>query len=231
MYIQTISNDILDFSNPSAFRPKLDDIITVLPRVKRFNGHSDVTLESHSIWVASFLQLNRLQICKDYKLDIHFNHFYSLIVWGLFHDAHEVYTGDIVTPLKDLVRSRSGTDPIRDLENSLDAVISEHVVKPNFDNPEYQFLGLDFVNQYKHIIKLADVVAFVYERVISGFDSMHFKAPLPDTIDWSRYHVPNLLQTTCSFGMIMYDLSKKGFIHLLDSEMDMAQCILMAENN
>jgi len=72
---------------PRAEEIKLEDIANGLANKARYNGHSGAfySVAQHSVYVAAALPPH-------------------LRVHGLLHDAHEVYTGDIISPMKDYFR-------------------------------------------------------------------------------------------------------------------------------
>ena len=85
-FIQTQSGVAFNLANPSPDMVDLDDIATALSYTVRFNGHTGTSysVAEHSVWVS--------RMCPP-EARMH----------GLMHDAHEAYTGDIVSPLKKLL--------------------------------------------------------------------------------------------------------------------------------
>lgn len=82
-WIQTESGLAFDFENPRPEMIDMEDVATALSYMPRFNGHT----RSHYSVAEHSLLVSRLVPEPD-------------ALWGLLHDAHEAYTGDIVSPLK-----------------------------------------------------------------------------------------------------------------------------------
>ena len=89
--IETFSGCFVNFVKPCETQVNLRDIAYGLSRQSRFNGHTKgcvpYSVAQHSVWVAMIAQ-------KFFDADQH------TTLLALFHDAHEAYTGDIVSPLK-----------------------------------------------------------------------------------------------------------------------------------
>jgi uncharacterized protein len=86
--VETWSGRFVDLARPHPDDIDIDDIATSLARLARFNGHTRHawTVAQHSILVARLLDEN-----------------IAAARWGLLHDAHEAYIGDISTPVKIMV--------------------------------------------------------------------------------------------------------------------------------
>lgn len=87
-WTETSTGQFVDLLNPSPDTIKLVDIAGHLSRLPRFSGAEAYSVADHSVWVAEYLYL-RTQSAR-------------IALQGLFHDAHEAYTGDITTPVKRL---------------------------------------------------------------------------------------------------------------------------------
>ena len=85
-WIQTQSGVAFDLADPKPEMVVLEDIAQALAFMPRFNGHTGnwYSVAQHSVLVSRLLP-------KEHRM------------WGLMHDAHEAYTGDIVSPLKALL--------------------------------------------------------------------------------------------------------------------------------
>ncbi len=137
--IETHSGKRVSFNNPMQEQITFGDIAWSLSRTSRFNGHTQgeypYTVAQHSVWVAfivqHYLQANRL-----------------ITLQALFHDAHEAYTGDIVSPLKYITELHHLISPI---EKRLQRVIHQtfHIPEPT--------------EEAARIISLADQYALAVE--------------------------------------------------------------------
>jgi uncharacterized protein len=115
------------------------DIAHHLSLINRFNGATDTpySVAQHSVLVADLL------LAKKQPADV--------CLWGLLHDAHEAYLGDVTTPVKaalfgDLIWP-TGWD---DLTNGFDQAI------------QLKF-SLTLTTIEHREVKLADVTAFATE--------------------------------------------------------------------
>ncbi len=88
--IEMPSGKLFNLANPDAKTVDIYDIAWNLSRIPRFNGGTigsqPYSVAEHSIWVAKYLEKR-------------FDN-YLLALYGLLHDAHEAYTGDITSPFK-----------------------------------------------------------------------------------------------------------------------------------
>ena len=124
MKLETVSGNFVDIENPDPQTIKINDIAWALSRIPRFAGHTisaiPFTVGEHSIFVANIVK--RLisdetfftnwykDIFKEFNfidyppknLEIINQYFKSdeLIIKALLHDAAEVFSGDIPSPLK-----------------------------------------------------------------------------------------------------------------------------------
>lgn len=86
IWIRTWSGVEFDLENPDPCMVDIEDIAISLSHIIRFNGQTGVpyTVAEHSMYVSA--------ACSDENK-----------MWGLLHDAHEAYVGDIITPVKRLI--------------------------------------------------------------------------------------------------------------------------------
>ena len=120
----------LDLLNPTLDMIVWDDIAEALAKACRFGGHCRgfYSVAQHSLLVAQLMP-------RRWR------------AYGLLHDAHEAFTGDLISPLKALIG-----EPIRRIERRLDALI-------------YQAAGIDPPTpEIAASIKRADIVALATER-------------------------------------------------------------------
>lgn len=85
-WIQSASNTKIDFRHPDPDSFKIEDIALGLSRQPRYAGQGKFfySVAQHSIYVAT-------QVRADIR------------IYGLLHDAHEAYMGDIPGPLKSIL--------------------------------------------------------------------------------------------------------------------------------
>lgn len=124
--ITTVSGRVVSFVDPKPETISLEDIAGHLSKLCRFGG---ATREFYSVAQHSVLVSHIAEALG------------GSATWGLFHDAAEAYTNDIVTPLKNLIRPQ--IDPIE--ERLLDAI--------------GKAAGLDFRGRHWPTIKEADRLA------------------------------------------------------------------------
>lgn len=132
--ILTNSGLWFDFNYPQVDQVCLHDIAHALSRICRFGGHTYVhySVAQHSVVVADLVR----------------DHGYSTLMQkhGLLHDAHEAMTGDIVSPLKDLLIG------IKPIELRIDEVIRQAFAIPAISWHD------------RNVIKTFDKMAYEIER-------------------------------------------------------------------
>ena len=91
MKIQTYSGGTYDFEEPTLERSAIFDIAHALSKICRFTGHTKqfYSVAEHSFRVSDAV----FSSTGDLRLGY----------YGLLHDAHEAFVGDISTPLKRLL--------------------------------------------------------------------------------------------------------------------------------
>lgn len=102
----TYSGLEFDPAHPRSNQISLLDIAVGLSRVPRFVGHliQPYSVAHHSIYVSQLLEQSNCSV--------------EVQLQGLLHDASEAYTGDIPTPVKDLLKPN-----ITELENNIQRAI------------------------------------------------------------------------------------------------------------
>jgi len=115
--VETASGLVVDLVTPTPETINIRDIAWSLSRLARYNGHTlgdfPYSVAQHSCWVA-----NRVMSKTNDK---------SFALYALLHDAHEAYTGDMVSPMKWLDRL---SHIIKDIEFSLQQAIHTAVDMP-----------------------------------------------------------------------------------------------------
>jgi hypothetical protein len=92
-FILTNSGKRFDLVDPKPEQVDINHIAHALSQIVRFTGHCQIplTVAEHSIRVSQAIEGRG-------------EHPY-VCLWGLLHDAHEAYTGDISTPMKEVINS------------------------------------------------------------------------------------------------------------------------------
>lgn len=116
--MSTYSGRRLDLKSPRPEDINLEDISVALSGMVRFTGHAmSYTVAHHCL--AGVKVIERLGLGDEATRD-------ELKLNFLLHDAHEAYTGDISTPLKNLI----GRKRIRKIERRIQAAIRESMRLP-----------------------------------------------------------------------------------------------------
>ena len=90
-HICTTSGIMFNLAEPTPEMVNIRDVAHALSRIVRFNGHGDgISVAQHSVMVHDDLYTNHRAGA-------------GIALLGLLHDAHEAYTGDLPTPLKELL--------------------------------------------------------------------------------------------------------------------------------
>lgn len=109
IWIRTASGRDIDIENPDPEQIDIEDIAKSLARQNRFNGHTHepYNVAEHSVRVSRLVEL---WTAND-----------ALALRALLHDAAEAYIGDIIAPVKALLRKH--TSAIDDVERGLEVAI------------------------------------------------------------------------------------------------------------
>ncbi|MFZ5593689.1 MAG: YfbR-like 5'-deoxynucleotidase [Pseudomonadota bacterium] len=96
---------LVDLIDPKPEHISIEDIAWSLSRTARFNGSTSgefvYSVAQHSVWVSMVIQ-------QFWGRDT------SVALQALLHDAHEAYTGDIVTPMKRMANLHAAISEIED---------------------------------------------------------------------------------------------------------------------
>ena len=135
-WMATASGGIFHLKDPQAAEVSLFDIAEGLSKLNRFNGQTPVfySVAQHSCVVMDLLPRE----AKPY---------------GLFHDAHEAYTGDMTRPVAALLKEKFGCNVLSGLKKTLDAVI-------------YEAFGIEYPMHpnIKRLVEEADMCALATEK-------------------------------------------------------------------
>lgn len=104
-WIQTISGKAFDLDQPKPDMVDFNDIATALSKICRFNGHCRgfYSVAEHCVRVARAMP--------------------AFKIYGLLHDAHEAYIGDITTPTHAALMLMNAGTSIDDLKEKVDVAI------------------------------------------------------------------------------------------------------------
>lgn len=153
------SGNVIDLLNPTADQIDWWDIAIALSRIWRFGGGTDefYSVAEHSLWVM------RRAVMGDAKLAL----------LALLHDAHEAYTGDIITPMKRAAAVQNGHLGLEKIQTRLDRLINAKAGLPQVAS-----------QQCNEAIKEYDFLAFATEcRDLRPFaPKLATIEPHPDTI-------------------------------------------------
>jgi 5'-deoxynucleotidase YfbR-like HD superfamily hydrolase len=141
---------MFDLANPSPKQVVRSDILYALGNLPRFTGHvTEYTVLEHSILVAELVERE--------------HHDPYLTLTALYHDAHEAYTGDISTPMKNVL----GREKVMLIEERIQHAIHEACNIP----------GISY-EAYVDYIKPADeaILSFEYDQF---FESNYSSAKTP----------------------------------------------------
>lgn len=160
--IATISGRIVDLAAPTADMVDIEDIAHALSNLCRYNGHVEYpySVAQHCCVVHDLLAADGAD--ADVRL------------WGLLHDAHEAYTGDIVRPLKSLLRGLVAVEGL--LDTAIRDAAGIHWVYPH---------GMHAIAA----VKRADDIAYAWERrdvayVPGCWDVPHVTLPAERLLPW-----------------------------------------------
>lgn len=108
-WIRTLSKTKVSFTNPDPRSIYISDIATALSRTCRFASQTPrfYSVAEHSIYVAAWVG-------------------WPAAIYGLLHDAHEAYTGDIPQPLKRLL----GPEILKIEERIQGAIYERYLIPP-----------------------------------------------------------------------------------------------------
>lgn len=165
-YMITYCGVAFNLTNPRPEMVLAKDIVHGLARIGRFNGHTrtsgSYSVGQHSLLVATQFPVGSIQ------------RFY-----GLLHDAHEVYMGDISRPIKQSLRDLAGHNV-----SLLDALEDELIITV------FKRFGLDLDKKVWDEVKHADMQVLATElRYLMGSDTNprcfeNLPEPLPFNSLW-----------------------------------------------
>ena len=146
LWFTTSTGRYFDLANPEPPMFDWTDIATALSRQCRFNGHTRwfYSVAEHSCHVASLL--------PD-----------EIAVYGLLHDAHEAYIGDITAPMKSFIMGTGAG-----LHNAVHKVIMRDrwkAMEHRIDQMIYDKAGIPApTDEIEAQVKRADLTMLATER-------------------------------------------------------------------
>jgi len=171
--IETITGKVVDLVTPHVDQICLEDIFYGLSRIARFNGHTigefPYSVAQHSIWCA--------KLAMKY-----FGATHTTALKVLLHDAHEAYTGDIVTPLK-----MTNSVNVKPLQNRLQKLILNHldIMPPT--------------SEEKDLIKVVDNYALAIEAfTLTKSKGSDWGLPVPPLKHYSVWQQPKTPDEACT---------------------------------
>jgi uncharacterized protein len=103
-WMQTRDGHAIDLLEPDLSEVTIEELAHALSRINRFCGHTR-TISGYSV------------ACHSVAVSMHLPPAYAL--WGLMHDAHEAFLGDITSPVKMALRALGGGEAFDKLESKL----------------------------------------------------------------------------------------------------------------
>jgi|SRR5579859_2236637 len=103
-WMQTRDGHAIELLAPDLTEVTIDEVAHSLSRINRFCGHTR-TVSGYSVAVHSVAVSQHLPP--------------ALALWGLMHDAHEAFLGDITSPVKAALRELGGGEAFDRLESKL----------------------------------------------------------------------------------------------------------------
>lgn len=168
-FLRTASGRDLILARPDAI--SIEDIAAHLAKINRFNGatRQPYSVAQHSVLVARILALA--------------GHDAATQLWGLLHDAHEAYLGDMATPVQWHLFGN-----VEKARNVLPSVWEEATTA--MDEAIIAAFGLTVTAVMRREVLLADKRALVTEwrDLMQGPCPAGWTAePVPDLV-WPAYH-------------------------------------------
>ena len=170
MYLETVTGKVVNVIEPSPEQICIDDIGWGLSRMPRFCGHTitevPYNVAQHSVFVGREVH-NILTHTKDYpELSEFFGeirnlstsqiHIIETVMMATLHDASEIYTGDIPSPVKQIPELRS---IVKKVEHKLMAAIYQA-----FNLPEPTELQEKIIKHADKIAQKIEAHAFMQSR-------------------------------------------------------------------
>ena len=142
-WIATATGGVFHLQDPCPSEVKIQDIAESLSKIARYGGQTPFfySVAQHSVMVMRNLP-------RDAQ------------PYGLLHDAHEAYIGDMTRPVSRMIKQKTGRDPLAKMRKDLDKVI-------------LKALGIETPHpQIKRLVDEADDRAIATEKrdILCGHD-------------------------------------------------------------
>lgn len=209
--IQTYSGRFVDVRGAKPEHITLDDIAVPLSRIARFNGHTSAfySVAQHSVLVSMLVwdlldvELPEAEKFAGGKAE---RSYWRLVGarWGLLHDAHEAYIGDIASPLRELAQTLVAC------KGGLDAAIAERFGVPLRIVGGYVSQPVEAEALVRDAIKHADLVLLATEKRDLLRHDLKWSAELPEP-----YAKGGIRPLDCGYAM---DAFVERFDELFSSE-------------
>lgn len=188
--LQVRNGHMLDLENLDLQAFDINDIAISLARTPRFRGHTTnfFSVATHSVFVS--MHMRHVQGIKEREK----------LLWGLLHDAHEAYVGDIPTPVKLWIEKRSGTCLDTDFFWDLDQAIAHK-------------FSADCGAETRNQTAVSDARVLLWERG-------HL---LPHRRDWGKESLP----LTFEENELFEDLFTARMLEGVNAEIDFLRCFAL----
>lgn len=170
---------LVDLVDPRPEHISIEDIAWSLSRTARFNGSTGgefvYSVAQHSVWVSMAIQ-------QFWGRDA------SFALQALLHDAHEAYTGDIVTPMK---RMESLHAAIAEIEERLQRAIHDALDVPWPDEGEGRLIKqadtLASIVEAHHLVPSRGIHWETSPSEVPRVILDTFRAPLPPMLAYEQF--------------------------------------------
>ena len=170
MYLETVTGKVVNVIEPSPDQICIDDIGWGLSRMPRFCGHTitevPYNVAQHSVFVGREVYniLTRIEEYPELKEFFHEIkglsnsqiHVIETVMMAVLHDASEIYTGDIPSPVKQIPELRA---IVKKVEHKLMAAIYQA-----FNLPEPTELQEKIIKHADKIAQKIEAHAFMQSR-------------------------------------------------------------------
>jgi len=155
----------LDLNNPGVYPFTLEEVLTGLSRVLRFNGRTrngkePLNVFQHSCFVAMIASEEIGDISQDIPVEEE-KAAIALIVASLLHDDHEYVVGDISTPVGRMLTG------VPDLKARISGAIKSHILR----GVDPDLIWRIYYNSTGEAVRVADNRALLFEAERLGFDT------------------------------------------------------------
>lgn len=149
----------VDLLNPKSCNVQLDRIAEPLSRICRYTGHipRHYSVAEHSLAVCQWSQ-----VVADEKGFRNAKVVNRIRLWALLHDAHEVFVGDISSPMKNLLREHDGFQIFNNIDLKWQLAVRDEYV------PALSLEEFEIVKQADREVAAAEML-FFFGRPTDGY--------------------------------------------------------------